>query len=166
TYELAHAAIAQNHKIADILADNPPTESIDYEPVYRSASAWRLLSPIHHPTDPAHCFITGTGLTHKASAENRQSMHGKPADLTDSMKMYRIGLEGGRPESGCIGASPEWFYKGVGTIVRAHNEPLDVPNHGEDGGDEAEIAGVYLIGSDGVPHRIGLVQGNEFSDHV
>ena len=35
-----------------------------------------------------------------------------------------------------------------------------------DGGDEAEIAGVYLIGPDGTPHRIGLVQGNEFSDHV
>jgi hypothetical protein len=41
-----------------------------------------------------------------------------------------------------------------------------VPNYGNDGGDEAEIAGAYLLGSDGTPFRVGLVQGNEFSDHV
>ena len=62
------------------------------------------------------------------------------------MKMFQIGLEGGRPAAGSIGAAPEWFYKGVGTIVRAHNESLDVPVHGLDGGEEAEIAGIYLIG--------------------
>ena len=86
--------------------------------------------------------------------------------LTDSMKMYNIGVEGGRPVGGKIGAPPEWFYKGVGTILRAHNEPLDVPNHGEDGGDEAELAGCYVIAENGQPHRVGIVQGNEFSDHV
>ena len=40
------------------------------------------------------------------------------------------------------------------------------PTHADDGGDEAEIAGAYLIGPDGTPYRVGLVQGNEFSDHV
>src|SRR4051794_35016964 len=120
-YELAQRAIAQGKKISDLIAANPSTESIEYEVVYRCAAAWRLLSPIHHPVDPAHLLVTGTGLTHKASADNRQSMHGEMATLTDSMKMYRIGLEGGRPEAGCVGASPEWFYKGMGTIVRAHN---------------------------------------------
>ncbi len=34
-----------------------------------------------------------------------------------------------------------------------------------DGGEEAEIAGVYLIGPDGTPCRIGMTVGNEFSDH-
>jgi hypothetical protein len=82
------------------------------------------------------------------------------------MKMFQIGIEGGRPEPGRIGAAPEWFYKGTGTILRAHNEPLRVPSHGFDGGEEAEIAGVYIVGGDGTPYRIGLVQGNEFSDHV
>jgi hypothetical protein len=93
-------------------------------------------------------------------------MHGAAETLTDSMKMYRIGIEGGRPEAGCVGASPEWFYKGVGTIIKAHGEPLRVPPHAEDGGDEAEIAGAYVNGPDGAPYRIGLMQGNEFSDHV
>ncbi len=165
-YEMAQRAIAEGKKISQVIAENPPTESVEYEVVYRTAAAWRLLPPIHHPADPAHLLVTGTGLTHKASADNRQSMHGDPATLTDSMKMYRIGLEGGKLAEGCIGASPEWFYKGVGTIVRAHNEPLDIPAHGEDGGEEAEIAGVYVIGADGSPYRVGLVQGNEFSDHV
>ncbi len=165
-YDLAQSAIAQRRKISDLIAADPPTESLEYEPVYKSAAAWKLLPPFHHPGDPGHCFVTGTGLTHKASADNRQSMHGDAATLTDSMKMYRIGLEGGRPEQGRIGASPEWFYKGIGTIVRAHNEQLDVPCHADDGGDEAEIAGVYVISSRGEPYRVGLAQGNEFSDHV
>jgi hypothetical protein len=97
-------------------------------------------------------------------------MHGAPssapASETDSMKMYRIGLEAGRPKPGCVGAPPEWFYKGTGGIVRGHGQPLDVPSHGEDGGDEAEIAGAYVVGDDGTPYRVGLAQGNEFSDHV
>ena len=43
--------------------------------------------------------------------------------------------------------------------------PLTVPAHGEDGGEEAEIAGIYLIAKDGTPYRIGFCVGNEFSDH-
>ena len=64
-----------------------------------------------------------------------------------------------------MGISPEWFYKGSGTILRAHNEPLEVPFYAEDGGEEAEIAGVYFIGNHGQPYRIGIATGNEFSDH-
>ncbi len=146
-----------------------------YDAVYELRSAWRLLPPFDHPEEPGRCLVTGTGLTHKASADNRQAMHttdvpgatAAPAEaLTDSMKMYRIGLEGGRPAAGEIGAAPEWFYKGCGLIVRAHGQPLEVPNYADDGGDEAEIAGAYLIGPDGTPYRVGLVQGNEFSDHM
>jgi hypothetical protein len=40
-----------------------------------------------------------------------------------------------------------------------------LPPYGEDGGEEAEIAGVYVIGDDGQPWRIGMCNGNEFSDH-
>jgi hypothetical protein len=86
--------------------------------------------------------------------------------LTDSMKMFRWGISGGRPAAGQIGTPPEWFYKGTGTILRAHNEPLEIPPYAEDGGEEAEIAGIYIIDSDGRPHRVGMATGNEFSDHV
>ena len=92
-------------------------------------------------------------------------MHGKPEDLTDSMRMYRSGVEGGKPPAGEIGVDPEWFYKGTGDGLRAHNQPLTVPDFAHDGGEEPEVAGVYIIDSDGVPWRIGFTQGNEFSDH-
>ena len=161
--ELARDAVDEGKHLHEVL--DPGDELLPYDPIYNGDSEWSLLSPFDH-WQAEKLFITGTGLTHKASAENRQSMHGDPAQLTDSMKMYRIGLDGGRPQPGCIGSAPEWFYKGTGRIVRAHGEPLDVPNHGDDGGDEAEIAGCYLIDPAGTPHRVGLVQGNEFSDHV
>jgi hypothetical protein len=89
----------------------------------------------------------------------------EPADLTDSMKMFRWGVEHGKPAPGQIGVAPEWFYKGNGAILRAHNEPLITPSFAEDGGEEGEIAGIYIIAPEGQPHRIGLCVGNEFSDH-
>ena len=125
------------------------------------------LTPVDHPAEPARCLVSGTGLTHLGSAKNRDAMHGKSdAELTDSMKIFRWGLERGRPAAGEIGVAPEWFYKGNGTILRAPGEPLLVPPYAEDGGEEAEIAGVYLIDANGAPRRLGMVIGNEFSDHV
>jgi hypothetical protein len=172
-YGLAQAAIAAGCGLAEVVADDRSSRTLDYDGVYAGQSPWRLRAPFDHPEEPARCLVTGTGLTHKASADNRQAMH-EPAGganataepLTDSMKMYRIGLEGGQPAPGAIGAAPEWFYKGCGIIVRAHGQPLEVPDFADDGGEEAEIAGVYLIGPDGTLYRVGLVQGNEFSDHV
>ena len=41
-----------------------------------------------------------------------------------------------------------------------------MPGFAEDGSEEPEIAGVYLIGDQGQPVRLGFVLGNEFSDHV
>lgn len=145
--------------------DEAVYESV-YESVYDGASEWRLMTPVDHPEEPARLLVSGTGLTHLGSAKDRQDMHSlKEAELTDSMKMFRWGVEAGRPALGQIGISPEWFYKGNGTILRAHGEPLDVPPYAEDGGEEAEIAGVYVIGPDGQPWRIGMCNGNEFSDH-
>jgi hypothetical protein len=42
---------------------------------------------------------------------------------------------------------------------------LLIPAYAEDGGEEAEIAVLYVIGPDGQPYRVGMAQGNEFSDH-
>jgi hypothetical protein len=105
-------------------------------------------------------------LTHLQSAANRDAMHQATAAVADSARMYQLGVAEGRPVPGTIGAAPEWFYKGTGAILRAHAEPLEVPAWAEDGGDEPEIAGVYFIDDRGVPRRIGMTQGNEFSDHL
>lgn len=170
-YSLASDAIAWKAKLSDVAREKSTNEVVEYDAVYEGKSLWRILPPVDHPDDPARCLVSGTGLTHLGSARDRQAMHvnesqpepGEP--LTDSMKMFRWGIEGGRPQAGCIGTSPEWFYKGTGAILRTHNESLHVPAHAEDGGEEAEIAGVYLIGPDGKPYRIGMTTGNEFSDH-
>jgi hypothetical protein len=116
--------------------------------------------------DPMQCIVSGTGLTHKASAQNRQKMHDQADKLTDSMKMYLMGEEGGKPSGNEIGVQPEWFYKGSGLNLKGPNDPLLVPEYANDGGEEPEIAGVYLISAKGLPYRIGFTQGNEFSDHV
>jgi hypothetical protein len=124
--------------------------------------------PVSHP-DPAHLHLTGTGLTHLGSAAARDAMHTKletAETLTDSMKMFRMGLEGGRPAPDEVGAQPEWFYKGNGHAAVAPGAVLEAPGFAMDGGEEPEIAGIYLIGPDGTPHRIGWALGNEFSDHV
>jgi hypothetical protein len=166
-YDLARDAMARRLPLEAVIRERVGDESLDYDALYAGTSPWRLMAPIDHPDEPARCLVSGTGLTHLGSAANRQAMHGRSdADLTDSMRMFRAGLEGGRPAPGCIGTAPEWFFKGCGTALRAPGEPLVVPSFAHDGGEEAEIAGVYIVDPDGQPHRIGMAVGNEFSDHA
>jgi hypothetical protein len=168
-YELSLAAIKSGEKLSSLIERRYTDESLDYDEIYDGRSEWRILPAADHPEEPSRCLVTGTGLTHMASAKNRDAMHTKNPDqveiLTDSMKMFRWGVEGGRPEPGKIGVAPEWFYKGCGDVLRAHGEPLITPRYAEDGGEEPEVAGVYLIGDDARPYRIGFAAGNEFSDH-
>lgn len=164
-YELAMAAITAGRSLAEEVAARGYGEEID---LAQAAAEGRLALPVAHP-DPAHLHLTGTGLTHLGSASARDAMHAKlegAETLTDSMKMFRMGLEGGRPEAGSVGAQPEWFYKGNGFAAVAPGAPLLAPGFAEDGGEEPEIAGIYLVGPDGTVHRIGWALGNEFSDHV
>nr|WP_210333274.1 MULTISPECIES: AraD1 family protein [unclassified Ensifer] len=140
--------------------------AVDLEKAYAEG---RFLPPITHP-DPAHLHLTGTGLTHLGSAATRDAMHKKTSEaaeetLTDSMKMFRMGLEGGKPKAGETGVQPEWFYKGNGTSAVAPGDALVSPAFAEDGGEEPEMAGIYVISDEGVPFRIGFAVANEFSDH-
>jgi hypothetical protein len=166
-YALAQEAIATGLKLTAFVQQKLSNLVLEYDAIYAGQSEWRILPPIDHPDEPSRCLVSGTGLTHLGSARDRQDMHAIASeDLTDSMKMFRWGIAGGRPAAGQIGTPPEWFYKGTGTILRAHNQPLEIPSYAEDGGEEAEIAGIYLIDADGRPYRVGMACGNEFSDHV
>lgn len=161
----AREAITSGRRLADVTAADAGSETLPYDSVYGGESEWKLLPPLDHPEEPSRCLVSGTGLTHRKGAENRDAMHAS-GGITDSMRMYRWGEEGGRPGPGAAGVQPEWFYKGDGSIVRAHGEPLEVPGYAEDGGEEPEVAGLYVIAPDGAPCRVGFAQGNEFSDHV
>lgn len=127
----------------------------------------RLTVPLNHP-DPYHTWITGTGLTHLGSASSRNAMHQKSADdlnPTDSIKMFRMGIENGKMYNGLPGIQPEWFYKGNGLNAVAPGAAISSPAFALDGGEEPEIAALYIISKSGVPKRIGYALGNEFSDH-
>ena len=165
-YELAKQSAESGTSLLKLIQSRATSERLDYDSIYDGKSEWKLLPPIDHPAEPARCLVSGTGLTHLGSAKNRQAMHSaNEAELNDSMKIFRWGMERGKPAPGQIGVAPEWFYKGSGGILRRPNESLDVPSYAEDGGEEAEIAGIYLIDPDGQPRRIGMAIGNEFSDH-
>ena len=163
-YHLARKAIEAKCTLADIVAHQQLDAPIAYDDLLREG---RLLPPLTHP-DPAHCLVSGTGLTHLGSATARDSMHQKlqSTELSDSMKMFKSGVEGGKPTGDAPGMQPEWFYKGNGANVIACGRPIRSPDFAEDHGEEPELVGCYLVGDDGQPHRLGFAIGNEFSDHV
>jgi len=160
---LAAEAIDRGETLAAAISRRGLGQPVDLAAL---AAAGRMLAPIAHP-EPARLHLTGTGLTHLGSAATRDAMHVKAnaADATDSMKMFHMGLEGGKPAA-LPGVQPEWFYKGNGLTAVAPGMALTAPAFALDGGEEPEIAGIYLIGPDGTPARIGWALANEFSDHV
>ena len=164
TYDLARAALAAGTSLAHMITAQLSEDIVDLE---SAAKEGRLLAPIDHP-DPAHLLLTGTGLTHLGSAEGRDKMHKAAAagNPTDSMRMFQMGVEGGKPAPGQEGVQPEWFYKGDGSCVVASSQPLTSPSFAQDGSEEPEIAGIYIIDEAGAPHRLGFCLANEFSDHI
>jgi hypothetical protein len=164
TYALATDAATSRRPLTALIAERGLGEAVDLQAL---AAAGRITLPVTHP-DPAHLHLTGTGLTHLGSAAARDAMHTtlQSDTLSDSMKMFRMGLEAGRPTAGSVGVQPEWFYKGNGTTAVAPGGPLTSPGFALDGGEEPEIAGIYIIAPDTTPCRIGWALANEFSDHV
>ncbi len=166
TRDLALRAIETGTKLVDLVAELTSDVIEDYEAIIAED---RLLPPVDH-VDPAHCVVAGTGLTHVGSAAARDDMHkklsGDAEALSPSMQMFKWGLEGGRPTNGSPGVQPEWFYKGDGDIVVRPGEAFPVPAFAKDEGEEPEVVGIYVIGNDSKPYRIGFALGNEATDHV
>src|SRR5689334_6646567 len=124
-YALASEAIAGNITFAAALDRHGYAEDLD---LLEALANKRILPPVDH-ADSARVLLTGTGLTHLGSADARDRMHARAhaADASDSMKMFRMGLEGGKPANGPIGVQPEWFYKGNGHSIVAPESPLLSP---------------------------------------
>jgi len=164
--DLAKQAVAAGLSLDAAVKAEGDGAALDYQALLAEG---RVLSPVDHP-DAAHCLVTGTGLTHLGSADTRDKMHkkisGDVESLSDSMKMFRMGLEGGKPQLPGPGVQPEWFYKGDGSVVVAPGADLPLPEYALDGGEEPEIAGIYLVDPSGKPWRLGFTLGNEYSDHV
>src|SRR4051812_8752780 len=144
-FDLARAAIEQKRPLAVLVQEAATAEMVDYLALLK---AGKVLPPIEHP-EPARFFLTGTGLTHLGSADARNKMHvtthGSNAPESDSMKIFRMGIKGGKPGAGKIGVQPEWFYKGVGTEIVAPEAPMPLPAYALAGAEEPEIVGLYLV---------------------
>lgn len=165
-YELANMALDRGVALSALTADLAKGEQVDYGALLK---AGRVLTPIDHP-DPARLLITGTGLTHTGSAAARNKMHtmtqNPSAPQSDSMKIFRMGIEGGKPAAGKIGVQPEWFFKGTGLSVVPPGGALQMPAFALAGAEEPEVVGIYILDKKGQPFRLGFTLGNEFSDHV
>jgi hypothetical protein len=163
-YSFALSAIQTGFSLERVIADDVSDLTIPYDEIYALRSEWRFLPAFDHPGEPSRCLVSGTGLTHLSSGATRSATQ-EDGKITDGMRLYQAGVENGRPNPGVIGAAPEWFSKGSGTVLRAHGDTLVVPNYALGGGEEAELAAVYVIDPAGLPRRIGFTPGNEFSDH-
>jgi hypothetical protein len=95
-YDLALEAGRTGATLEAIVTSRLQDNWVDYDSIVASR---HLLQPLDHP-DPAHCLVTGTGLTHLGSAQARDAMPAQAeadAPLTDSMRLFQWGLEGGKP---------------------------------------------------------------------
>lgn len=159
-------------EVLEEVLDTGQTVSFPYGELL-SASPEAGCAFLHPPVDsedPRRILITGTGLTHLGSMEARNEMHAdieqtKEEDKSDSMRMFEMGLKGGKPKGERRGVAPEWFYKGNGTNLRGHRWSLEVPEFALDGGEEPEVVGCYVIDEKGNPCRLGFALGNEWADH-
>lgn len=166
TRVLALDAIAAGVGLRDEVERRGTDNVLDYGALLAQG---KVLPPIDHD-DPAHCVIAGTGLTHLGSAEARSKMHEKvsqdEASLTDTMRLFKWGLAEGKPGPGEVGLQPEWFYKGDGSNIVRPGEAYPVPDFATDHGEEPEVVGLYVIGPNHTPYRLGYAIGNECTDHV
>lgn len=166
-YEAATQAIKNKQSLSDFIDANLSDKTCAYDDVINEG---RLLLPVMHP-NASQCLVAGTGLTHLGSANARNALHQdevkkEESEMTDSMKMFQMGVDNGKPANGKEGAQPEWFYKGDGNTLVSPGEDLPVPGFALDAGEEPELVGIYVVDASGVPHRVGFAVGNEFSDHV
>ncbi|OZI77734.1 AraD1 family protein [Bordetella genomosp. 12] len=164
SYDLAQQAMRAGQGLKARVLAHGLGEAIDYDAIVRQR---RLLLPFEHP-DKHRTTIAITGLTHLGSATSRDAMHKTLAagSLTDTMAMFKLGLEGGKPAGAEPGVQSEWAYKGNGLWAVAPGQAFDMPAYGDDVGDEAEVVGIYMIGEDGEVWRIGFALGTELTDHV
>ena len=163
--DLAAEALAEGAPLRKIIADRGVGKPVNLAAALKEK---RVLIPLDHD-DPAHIHVTGTGLTHLGSAEGRDKMHRTLADattLTDSMKMFKLGLDGGKPAPGATGVQPEWFYKGDGSTLARPAATSSARASRSTAARSRRSSASISIDDDGQPVRLGFALGNEFSDHV
>src|SRR3990170_3872813 len=74
-YDLALEAIDSKADIKSIIESHLSDSKLEYDVIYEGGHEWSLLPSFDCPENAFSCLVSGTGLTHKNSALNRQMMH-------------------------------------------------------------------------------------------
>src|SRR5215831_17128229 len=74
-YELASDCLQSAVPLETAIESRKSSALVTYDDVYNGGSSWRLKASADQPAEPSRCLVSGTGLTHQASAKNRDAMH-------------------------------------------------------------------------------------------
>lgn len=159
---LALEAILADRSLTDLIGERTTDTVVDLEAALENN---RVLVPVDHP-DPAHLLVSGSGLSHKSWLACEPDHGSDESAWPPHYKILMLGQRGGKPPTGTFGSQPEWFYKGTGDILVPPGGAIPHPDWGHGIGEEAEIAGIYIVGPDRKPFCIGYTLGNEFSDEL
>ena len=113
TYALAQEAIAAGQSLAEAVRARGLGAEVD---LAAALAEGRVLRADRPPRPGASAPDRHRPHPSRQRRHPRRHAQGAAAEetLTDSMKMFRMGLEGGKPAR-APGVQPEWFYKGNGT---------------------------------------------------
>ncbi|MBN0046119.1 FAH family protein [Streptomyces actuosus] len=74
------------------------------------------------------------------------------------MATHNVKADSGAPDQ------PNWFFKGLGDVLKVSGEPLRVPGSAVAVTEEAEVVLVYVGDADGTPRYAGYTFGNDLTD--
>lgn len=134
-YQFVQTTLETGYQLRDLLSTDLTGVALDYAQVWALETEWRFLPSFDQPDEPGRCLVSGSPMTHPSEAGS------------GGARLY-----------------PEWYYKGNGTALRGHGDPLAVPEFAIAASERAGIAAVYVIDGAAVPRRVGLSQGNELCD--
>ena len=164
--QLARKAIAERRTLEEVVSAAKRSTRRSPTPTCCATAA---AAAAHAPGSGA---LPGDGHRAHASRQRGGARFDAPevdkqdAELTDSMKMFKWGVEGGKPQATSPACSRSGSTRATARNVVACGRPLASPDFAEDHGEEPELVGCYVIDDNGRPHRLGFAIGNEFSDHV
>ena len=73
-YDFAWEAVSRQGRLSELIDVHQSGNRLDYDAIHAGQADWKLLPAFDFPHNPTRCLVTGTGLTHKNSALDRDGM--------------------------------------------------------------------------------------------
>ena len=136
--------------LAALWAETPAESSILFERIRQEEMPIRVdtaeimaFKPVvpFMPAQASTAMVSGFGLTHKS----------------------KMAIEAATAAARGLSV-PAWFFKGLGTALKAPGDPIRVPAEPMGLCEEAEVVAAFGIGVSGTPHYLGYTFGNDLTD--